>query len=282
MKLINYLFIVFLFTYVVDVNGQDKIAGKLTNIEMAYPFWTPDGEKIVFQSNWFGNWDIFIMDANGKNIQQLTFKESNQITPTISPDGMFIAYVSDETGNNQIYIMDINGKNNRRITDNQAQEIHPFWHPKEYKLLYNSTIATSESYEIFEIDLKENKTVQITFNDISETFASWSPDGSRLVYVKWNNEGGNIFTMDYDSKEELQITSHQEFDGWPVWYGSDEIIFASFRTDPAQIFKVNVVNKTMTQLTDNEEENARPNIWKNMLVYNGMKNGTMNIYLKKL
>jgi TolB protein len=105
------------------------------------------------------------MDANGKNIQQLTFKESNQITPTISPDGMFIAYVSDETGNNQIYIMNIKGKNNRRITDNQAQDIHPFWHPKEYKLLYNSTRATSESYEIFEIDLKENKTVRITFYD---------------------------------------------------------------------------------------------------------------------
>ena len=195
---------------------------------------------------------------------------------------MSIAYVSDETGNNQIYIMDIDGKHHKRITQSQSQDIHPFWHPKENKLVYNSTSATSESYEIFEIELEPNKITRITFNDISNTFASWSPDGSKLVYIKWNNEGGNIFAMNYNTKEEFQITSHEKYDGWPTWYGNDEIIFASFRTDPAQIFKINIIDKTITQLTNNEEENARPNVWRNMLTYNGMKNGTMNIYLKKL
>ena len=284
MKPIKYLFIVvvFLFISIIDMYGQNNIAKKLTNIEIAYPFWTPDGEEIVFQSNWFGNWNIFIMDSTGQNIQQLTFKESNQITPAVSPDGMSIAYVSDETGNNQIYIMDINGNQSKRITKSQTQDIHPYWHPEENKLVYNSSSVTSESYEIFEIDLETKRITQITFNEMSDTFASWSPDGSKLVYTKWNNEGGNIYIMNYKTKEEFQITSSKEFDGWPTWYGNDEVLFASFRTDPAQIFKINIVDKKVSQLTDNEEENARPNVWRNILSYNGMKNGTMNIYLKKL
>ncbi len=282
MKLINYLYIFFLFANINFVEGQGKIVGKITNIEMAYPFWTPDATKIVFQSNWNGNWDIFIMDSDGSNIKQLTFKESNEITPTVSPNGMFISYVSDAIGSNQIYIMDIDGSNDKRITNNKAENIHPFWHPNENKIIFNSNRVTSSSFEIFEIDLNQRKTKRLTFNEISETFASWSPNGSKIAYVKWNDEGGNIFIMDYKSKEELQITNHKEFDGWPIWYGNDEIIFSSFRVEPAQIFKIEIENKTITQLTNSNEENARPNILENSLVYNGMRNGTMNIYVIKL
>ena len=282
MKLFKYLLVVLLLFHFIDVKSQEKINNKLTNIEMAYPFWTPDGEKIVFQSNWSGNWDIFIMDADGTNIQQLTFNKSNQITPTVSHDGKWISYVSDEIGNNEIYLMDIKGGNNSRITNSEAEDIHPFWHPTNHKLIFNSTRATAGTFEIFEFNLNEERPTRITYNKISETFASWSPDGSKLAYVKWDNDSGNIFIMDYISKTEIQLTKHEEFDGWPTWYSNDEIIFASFRTNPAQIFKINIDSQNVTQLTDNDEENARPNVWQNKLIYNGKKNGTMNIYLKKL
>jgi len=48
---------------------------RLTNNDFADegPAISPDGKKIAFHSNRSGNWEIYIMDITGKNVQRLTF-----------------------------------------------------------------------------------------------------------------------------------------------------------------------------------------------------------------
>ena len=47
--------------------------------------------RIVFASNhdgnWFGNWDIYSMNVNGKNLLQLTDHPASDDAPACSPDG---------------------------------------------------------------------------------------------------------------------------------------------------------------------------------------------------
>ena len=45
---------------------------RLTNIVNAYPHPSPDGRRVVFQSNRTGAPQIHVMDADGGNVQQLT------------------------------------------------------------------------------------------------------------------------------------------------------------------------------------------------------------------
>ena len=52
--------------------GQQNQIKKITNIKDMYPYWMPDGSGFVFQSNRTGNWEIFYMNQNGKEIKQLT------------------------------------------------------------------------------------------------------------------------------------------------------------------------------------------------------------------
>ena len=65
--------------YVMDADGQNH--RKLTNNRHGgwAPSWAPDGKRIAFSSkrgaDWNkrdGDWDIYVMDADGGNIQNLT------------------------------------------------------------------------------------------------------------------------------------------------------------------------------------------------------------------
>ena len=74
--------------------------------------------QIVFTSERDGNYEIYVMDANGKSIKRLTHHPTADGQAVWSPDGTRIAFASDRNeGNIQIFIMDSNGGNPTRLTD---------------------------------------------------------------------------------------------------------------------------------------------------------------------
>ncbi len=48
---------------------------------------SPDGKQIAFCSTRGGNWDIYTMDIDGKNVVQVTNDPMQHIHPSFSPDG---------------------------------------------------------------------------------------------------------------------------------------------------------------------------------------------------
>ena len=62
------------------------------------PRWSPDDARLVFVSDRSGNLDLFVMDADGSNVQQLTTGPERDTLPSWSPDGETILYVSFEVG----------------------------------------------------------------------------------------------------------------------------------------------------------------------------------------
>jgi serine/threonine-protein kinase len=55
---------------------------------------SPDGRRIAFMSRRDGNWEIYIVNADGSNLQRLTNDPAEDGLPTWSPDGKLIAFVS--------------------------------------------------------------------------------------------------------------------------------------------------------------------------------------------
>ena len=91
------------------------------------PEWSPDGQKIVFDSNRDGKLEIYVMDADGSNVQRLTHNDKTDSRPAWSPDGQRIVFNSSRDGNLEIYVMDADGGNVERLTFNNHPDGHPDW-----------------------------------------------------------------------------------------------------------------------------------------------------------
>lgn len=91
------------------------------------PAWSPDGKRISFVGSTDSNYDIFVMDMDGSNLNRLTNHPAADESPSWSPDGTKIAFVSERVSGWAIYVMDADGGNPMRITDPVEGQARPVW-----------------------------------------------------------------------------------------------------------------------------------------------------------
>jgi len=103
-----------------------------------FPFWSPDGTKIAFQSDREGVGEIFSMNSDGSGQTNLTRNAGLDGGPTWSPDGTKIAFVSERDGNPEIYVMNADGTGQMRLTNSPAWDAGPSWSPDGTRIAFES------------------------------------------------------------------------------------------------------------------------------------------------
>jgi TolB protein len=99
------------------------------------PSYSPDGEKIVFNSDRSGSPQLYIMDKDGSNIKRISKGKGVYGNPVWSPRGDLIAFVKNRKPNFYIGVMDTNGDNERIIVQDFALE-SPAWSPNGRYLIF--------------------------------------------------------------------------------------------------------------------------------------------------
>lgn len=91
------------------------------------PAWSPDGTKIAFARPDIGEmvsygegssgtpFYLYVMDADGTNVQRLTDGEFSDYSPAWSPDGTQIAFVRYEREGAGLFVMNADGSDVRRV-----------------------------------------------------------------------------------------------------------------------------------------------------------------------
>jgi TolB protein len=112
----------------VDRQGGDRqtLTGKGLN---SWPAFSPDGKHIAFGSSRDGDFDLYVMNADGSGVRRLTRSPGLDMRPAWSPDGRRIAFTSNRDGRYQVYVMNADGSSPRRVTCGAERDDYPGWHP---------------------------------------------------------------------------------------------------------------------------------------------------------
>ena len=204
--------------------------------------------RIVFTSTRDGNTDVYVMDADGGNRENLTNNPADDDKPTWSPDRSKIAFVSNRNrGFVQIHIMEADGKNPIRLTDG-VWEDYPDWSLDGQKIAFTSRNAQGVG-QIAVMDADGHN----VFKLIDGSKPSWSPDGEKIAFERRNEEHhSQIHVINVNNHEIINLTRDLRNASSPVWSPNGrKIAYVSPEDGFYQIYVMNADGKNHKRLTNN-------------------------------
>ena len=103
-------------TAAAPIHAQSRPAPITKPIEYYNPDWSPDGNRLVFESTLSGTYSIYSIRADGSDLRRLTPDSANNEQASWSPDGKRIVFSSDRAGHSDLYLMNADGSNQTRLT----------------------------------------------------------------------------------------------------------------------------------------------------------------------
>src|SRR6266511_3929539 len=186
--------------------------------------------RIAFMSDRGGNWDIYTVKQNGKDVVQLTGDPAADQFPSWSADGSQIAFTSTRDGNAEIYVMNADGSGQTRLTFDTSFDENPVFSPDGSGIAFASTrdaptacpgdrlpLACLPYTEIYVMNADGSNLVRLTTNSALDRMPMFSPDGSKIAFTSNRDGTTEIYVMNTDGSDQSRITYRPGGDSQPSW-----------------------------------------------------------------
>jgi len=237
-------------------------------------YFYPSGEQILYSSThhhdtscppepdfslgyvWpiYPTYDVFVANADGTNLRQLTTEDGYDAEATFSPAGDRVVFTSTRDGDLDLYSMAPDGSDVRRLTDRPGYDGGAFFSPDgsqiiwrahypepgpeldDYMRLLGDGLIRPGELEIYVMDADGSNQRQVTDLGAANFAPYWHPSGEKILFSSnLDDPSGRdfeIFMIDLDGTGLTRITHAEGFDGFPVFSPDGRhLVFASNRNN---------------------------------------------------
>jgi Tol biopolymer transport system component len=186
----------------------------------------PNG-LIAFESNRDGNNDIYVMNPDGTVEENLTNHPANDVFPAWSPEGSRMTFSSDrhQPGNLDVYVMNADGTGVMQLTNSPGEDRGTSWTSDGGLIVFHSARDrdASHTFDIFVMKADGTDETKI-FTDGSAAYVCGDSVNGTIVFNSSGDPIGNnpegdfeIFTMNIDGSNVVQVTDNAVLDSGPKW-----------------------------------------------------------------
>lgn len=225
--------------YTMPIEGGEATAISTGMAWEIQPRFSPDGTRLAFTSDRGGADNIWTMDTDGSDAEQVTKEKFRLLNnPTWSPDGRFIAArkhftTSRSLGTGEIWLYHTSGgggvKLVKRPNETFQKELgEPMFAPDGKSIYFsknttrgNQFIYAQDSnttlFEILEYDMETGETSTAVSGYGGSVRPTPSPDGKTIAFVRRERAQSKLYLKDIESGKERKIYDDLDQDMQETW-----------------------------------------------------------------
>jgi len=222
--------------------------------------------------------EIWRMDPDGSNAQQITRYNSLSIEPSVSPDGTKIAFTSYAKGTPGIFVFSADPIRDLRFYNQVASmNSQPSFTPDGKQILYSS--SAGRCCRIFIANLDGTGFRALTSSGFIDTEPKVNPKtGQQVVFSSGRTGPEQIYMMNIYGGDVQRLTDGTGEASNPAWHPGGQIVaFAwtrGFAAGKFNVFVMDVASRKYNQLTHDEGKNENPSFAPDGLHLTFMSNRT--------
>jgi TolB protein len=188
---------------------------------------SPDGRRIAL-SVAITSHNVYVVNADGTGLKNLTPASASRIAPDWSPDGERIAYSTGfATNDPDVIVMNADGSGAHAIAQTPFHETRPAWSPDGRTIAFASDRAEPGNEDIYLLSLTDSSITRLTDTEGDDYQAEWSPNGGTIAFVSSRDLAPQLFLMGSNGSMQRPLFAMQLLGPTqPHWSGNgDRIVF---------------------------------------------------------
>jgi Tol biopolymer transport system component len=224
---------------------------------------------------------IYTINPDGSNIQNLSHGVGGQHDPRYSQDGSRIVFVGVGTGNEEIYVMNADGTGQTQVTFNPAHDEVPAW-TADGRIVFVSD--RDGNAELYIMNADGTNVRRLTNDPALDYFPAPAPFGDKIAFISDRDGTFDIYTTTTNGGPVRRVTSSPVADVWPIWSPmGNAIAFTRWNGTNHVLYTVHTDGTQLLRVTNGPDRDEVAPAWSpdgKQLVFLGCVSGNCDLLLR--